>query len=67
LADSIGSSPSGPGTIAGVDGSLQPKAPDLDTARSLGLRIARFACAVKALCAEGPHGLQAEAPSFRAA
>ncbi|HEV7366681.1 MAG TPA: NAD(P)H:quinone oxidoreductase [Gemmatimonadales bacterium] len=65
--ESIGSSPYGPGTIAGLDGSLEPKAPDLDTARNLGLRIARFACVLKSLCAEGAHGLQPEALSYRAA
>jgi NAD(P)H dehydrogenase (quinone) len=65
--ESIGSSPYGPGTIAGMDGSLQPKQADLDTARNLGLRIARFACALKALCAEGPHGLQPETLTYRAA
>jgi NAD(P)H dehydrogenase (quinone) len=65
--DSIGSSPYGPGTIAGIDGALQPKPPDLETARNLGLRIARFACAIRVVCAEGPHGLQDEAHSYRAA
>jgi NAD(P)H dehydrogenase (quinone) len=65
--ESIGSSPYGPGTIAGMDGSLQPKQADLDTARNLGVRIARFACALKSLCAEGPHGLQPETLTYRAA
>jgi NAD(P)H dehydrogenase (quinone) len=65
--DTIGSSPYGPGTIAGMDGSLEPKPADLQTARNLGARIARFAMAVKWLCAEGPHGLQAEVKAYRAA
>jgi NAD(P)H dehydrogenase (quinone) len=64
---SIGSSPYGPGTIAGMDGSLEPKPADLQTARNLGIRIARFACAIKTLCAEGPHGLQVEVPAYQAA
>lgn len=63
----IGSSPYGPGTIAGGDGSLQPLEADLETARHLGVRIAKYACAVKALCAEGPHGLQPEAASYQTA
>ena len=63
----IGSSPDGPGTIAGMDGSLEPKAPDLQAARNLGNRISRFALAVKWLCAQGPHGLQAEVTSYQAA
>jgi NAD(P)H dehydrogenase (quinone) len=67
IPDAIGSSPYGPGTIAGMDGSLQPKQADLDTARNLGSRIARFATALKALCAEGPHGLQPESSGYRAA
>jgi NAD(P)H dehydrogenase (quinone) len=63
----IGSSPYGPGTVAGMDGSLEPKAPDLQAARNLGTRISRFAMAVKWLCAQGPHGLQAEVTSYQAA
>jgi NAD(P)H dehydrogenase (quinone) len=65
--DAIGSSPYGPGTIAGIDGSAEPKPADLQTARNLGTRIARFALAVKWLSAEGPHGLQPEVGAYRAA
>ena len=65
--ETIGSSPYGPGTIAGMDGSLEPKTADLQTARNLGTRITRFAMAVKWLCAEGPHGLQPEVKAYRAA
>jgi NAD(P)H dehydrogenase (quinone) len=65
--EAIGSSPYGPGTIAGMDGSLEPKPADLQAARNLGVRIARFAMAVKWLCAEGPHGLQADVTAYRAA
>jgi NAD(P)H dehydrogenase (quinone) len=65
--EAIGSSPYGPGTIAGMDGSLEPKPADLQAARNLGARIARFAMAVKWLCAEGPHGLQADVTAYRAA
>jgi NAD(P)H dehydrogenase (quinone) len=65
--ETIGSSPYGPGTIAGMDGSLEPKPADLQAARNLGARIARFALAVKWLCAEGPHGLQSEVNEYRAA
>lgn len=63
----IGSSPYGPGTIAGMDGSLEPNTADLQAARNLGRRIARFALAVKWLCAQGPHGLQAEVATYQAA
>jgi NAD(P)H dehydrogenase (quinone) len=66
-AEPIGSSPYGPGTIAGMDGSLEPKAPDLQTACNLGRRLARFGHAVKWLCAEGPHGLQGQVGTYRAA
>jgi NAD(P)H dehydrogenase (quinone) len=65
--DLIGSSPYGPGTIAGGDGSLQPVEADLQTARNLGARVARFGCALKSLCASTPHGQQAEAPQYQAA
>jgi NAD(P)H dehydrogenase (quinone) len=65
--ESIGSSPYGPGTIAGLDGSLEPKEQDLRTARNLGARIARFASAAITVAAEGRHGLQAEAAAYRAA
>jgi NAD(P)H dehydrogenase (quinone) len=65
--ETIGSSPYGPGTIAGMDGSIEPKTADLQTARNLGTRIARFAMAVKWLCAEGPHGLQPEITAYQAA
>jgi NAD(P)H dehydrogenase (quinone) len=65
--ESIGSSPYGPGTIAGLDGSLEPKEQDLRTARNLGARIARFASATITVGAEGGHGLQADASAYRAA
>ena len=63
----IGSSPYGPGTIAGGDGSLRPVEADLQTARNLGIRVARFGCALKSLCAETPHGQQPGAPHYQAA
>jgi NAD(P)H dehydrogenase (quinone) len=65
--DLIGSSPYGPGTIAGGDGSMQPVEADLQTARNLGARVARFACALKSLCAQTRHGQQPEASQYRAA
>ena len=63
--DSIGSSPYGPGTIAGPDGSMQPTDPDLQAAYNLGKRVARFACSTKELCAEGPHGQQGYVPQYQ--
>jgi NAD(P)H dehydrogenase (quinone) len=65
--DRIGSSPYGPGTIAGSDGSLQPIEADLQTARNLGARIARFGCALKSLCAETRRRRQPGAPQYEAA
>ena len=47
--EAVGGSPYGPSTIAGGDGSLQPKDADLTTARNLGSRIARVAARLKDL------------------
>ena len=44
-----GGSPYGPGTVAGGDGTLQPKPADLDAAHALGRRIARVAAGIKSL------------------
>src|SRR5262245_20302337 len=43
VADGIGGSPYGPGTLAGPDGSRQPVEAELTTARNLGGRLARVA------------------------
>src|SRR5215510_13085611 len=43
VADGIGGSPYGPGTLAGTDGSRQPVETELTTARNLGSRLARVA------------------------
>ena len=40
-AEAVGGSPYGPSTIAGGDGSLQPKEADLTTSRNLGSRLAK--------------------------
>ena len=58
--EAVGGSPYGPGTIAGGDGSLQPKDADLTTARNLGSRIARVAARLKDLRGDG----QAEAGTY---
>ena len=47
--DAVGGSPYGPSTIAGGDGSQQPKDADLTTARNLGSRIAKVAARLKDL------------------
>jgi NAD(P)H dehydrogenase (quinone) len=49
VTDGIGGSPYGPGTLAGPDGSRQPVASELQTARNLGSRAARVAALTKAL------------------
>lgn len=47
--EAVGGSPYGPSTIAGGDGSQQPKDADLTTARNLGSRIAKVAARLKDL------------------
>lgn len=47
--DGIGSSPYGPGTLAGTDNSRQPEERELTTARNLGGRVARVAGQLKSL------------------
>ena len=49
VTDGIGSSPYGPGTLAGSDGSRQPVDAELTTARNLGSRVAKVAAQLKAL------------------
>jgi NAD(P)H dehydrogenase (quinone) len=49
VTDGIGSSPYGPGTLAGSDGSRQPVEAELQTARNLGSRAARVAALTKNL------------------
>jgi len=49
VTDGIGSSPYGPGTLAGSDGSRQPVEAELTTARNLGSRVAKVAAAMKTL------------------
>jgi NAD(P)H dehydrogenase (quinone) len=47
--DGIAGSPYGPGTMAGPDGSRQPEARELATAKNLGNRVARVAGSIKSL------------------
>ena len=47
--EGIGGSPYGPGTMAGPDGSRQPEARELTTAKNLGNRVARVAGSIKSL------------------
>lgn len=49
VTDGIGSSPYGPGTLAGSDGSRQPVEAELTTARNLGSRVTKVAAAMKTL------------------
>ena len=65
VTDGIGSSPYGPGTLAGPDGSRQPVEPELTTARNLGSRIAKVAAALKPLRGSTPHGQQGSPPTYK--
>ena len=47
--DAIGGSPYGPATMAGDDGSRQPEARELETAKNLGARVAKVAARLKDL------------------
>lgn len=47
--DGIGGSPYGPGTLAGMDGSRLPAEVELQTARNLGIRLARIGSRLKDL------------------
>lgn len=49
VVEPIGSSPYGPGTLAGTDGSRQPNESELTTARNLGSRVAKVAAGLKHL------------------
>jgi NAD(P)H dehydrogenase (quinone) len=49
VTEGIGSSPYGPGTLAGTDGSRQPVEAELTTARNLGSRVAKVATLLKPL------------------
>jgi NAD(P)H dehydrogenase (quinone) len=53
VTDGIGGSPYGPGTLAGGDGSRQPVASELTTARNLGSRVTRVAARLKDLRQKG--------------
>lgn len=55
--DGIGGSPYGPATIAGPDGSRQPEERELETARNLGIRVAKVAAALKAMRTAGVEDL----------
>jgi NAD(P)H dehydrogenase (quinone) len=46
-AEAMGGSPYGPSTVAGPDGSRSVADVELATARSLGVRLARVASALK--------------------
>lgn len=59
-----GGSPYGPGTVAGGDGSRQPNGAELETARNLGVRIAKAAALLRDLRRRQPHGEQPEQPQY---
>jgi NAD(P)H dehydrogenase (quinone) len=63
-SEAIGGSPYGPSTLAGPDGSLQPKEADLQTARNLGSRIALMAGALRPVRRLVRHGQQPKEPAF---
>jgi NAD(P)H dehydrogenase (quinone) len=63
-AEGIGGSPYGPGTVAGPDGSRRPLEPELQTARNLGVRIARVAAGVRPLREPDDHGRQDQVESY---
>lgn len=63
--DGIGSSPYGPGTLAGPDGSRQPEERELQSARNLGSHLAKVARALKTIKQEEPHGEQPDAPVYQ--
>ena len=55
VTDGIGGSPYGPGTLAGPDGSRQPVASELQTARNLGRRVTEVAARLKGLRQKAPR------------
>ena len=63
-ADAVGGSPYGPSTIAGPDGTRPVAEAELRTARSLGVRLARVASALKIVRVTTLHGRDVDAPAY---
>jgi len=63
-ADAIGGSPYGPATVAGPDGSRTVTDVEVATARSLGVRLARVASAIKIVRATSIRGQEIDAPEY---
>jgi NAD(P)H dehydrogenase (quinone) len=63
-ADAVGGSPYGPSTVAGPDGTRAVAEVDLLTARSLGVRLARVASALKIVRVTTLHGRDVVAPAY---
>jgi NAD(P)H dehydrogenase (quinone) len=63
-ADAVGGSPYGPSTVAGPDGRRAVPDVDLLTARSLGVRLARVASALKIVRVTTLHGRDVVAPAY---
>jgi NAD(P)H dehydrogenase (quinone) len=63
-ADAVGGSPYGPSTIAGPDGRRPVTEVDLLTARSLGVRLARVASALKIVRVTTFQGHDVDAPAY---
>lgn len=65
--EGIGGSPYGPSTMAGSDGSRQPVEEELETARSLGRRVARVAARLKAMREQDPANREKRESTAKAA
>lgn len=63
-AMAVGGSPYGPSTVAGPDDKLTVPAVDLQTARNLGVRLARVASALKIVRVTTLQGHEVEAPAY---
>ena len=63
-ADAVGGSPYGPSTVAGPDGKRPVAEVELLTARSLGVRLARVASALKIVRVTTLQGHDIQAPAY---
>ena len=63
-ADAVGGSPYGPSTVAGPDDKRAVPPVDLQTARNLGVRLARVASALKIVRVTTLQGREVDAPAY---
>lgn len=63
-ADAVGGSPYGPSTVAGPDDKRAVPPTDLQTARNLGMRLARVASALKIVRVTTLQGRAVDAPAY---